>query len=106
MGIGRTEEQFVDDDPKPQLLIKKITEPVVVATKKLYQTDPKGLFEILVTILFLVAAFFIRHWGFYLAFTVWILVYSNAQEAGYQLYLKIKKQKKWAKTKTKARQPT
>jgi len=99
MGIGIIQTQFKDETPKPPFVIQKLAEPIVVASRKLYQTDPKGLLELVVTVLFLIVGTFIHYWGFYLVFSLWILVYSNAQEAGYQLYLKIKKQKKW-KTKT------
>lgn len=100
MGIGNVIQPLPDDAPQPPFIIRKAVEPIVVASKKLYQTDPKGLLELVVTVLFLITSIFIRNWGFYLVFALWILVYSNAQEAGYQLYLKIKKHKKWATNKT------
>ena len=100
MGIGNVITPTPDESPKPPFIIKKAIEPIMVASKKLYQTDPKGLLEIVVTVLFLIVGIFVHYWGFYLVFAIWILVYSNAQEAGYQLYLKIKKHKKW-KNKTK-----
>lgn len=72
MGISRVPQQEDAESKRPFQVLTKTLEPVAYASKKLYQSDPKGFLELivlglLVTMTFIGEIFTNLPWGWYLA---------------------------------------